>query len=1135
VAVESIGSVSVLIGGDYSSLLIAFGQAQAAAQKAGAGVASAFNAGAGAAPQIVNQFGQAVTSAGAASSTAAPQVGALSAQTAGLATNATAAANALVQQAAASHAGLTQIQATSGALRVLEGSGGIRAAERFLTMIPGLGAALVAVFPLVGAIAFFDVLVKIGGELAKFYAAAAQGPERVRGAFAELNAGLETTNDELQLANDKLDNQIAKLTGKQENVLKEMIDEAALAVDRLGAKLDSALKSIIELQNKEQLGFFQAITTNQATSTDFAKQLGGASGEGGEREEIRAIQDTARERIAAAREEEDLDSANGARAEARNALQGKYTQLIRQATEELEIQQAASKATPGYEFLHFLDPDRTKNIELATGLLRSLRAEAAYVQKEFANVGKQQELTGLKAEGRDKEQGDPAGVARIRAEEALVHQRAELSKKLIEAYATEQRQIAQIQIDGITAADGRTIAGANADIAEAEFREKRLLAIARQQRDDQIALIPQLAAKEKVGKAKPEQDAIDIQAGEKISAANAAFSLTELELAASTVTKKNALRADEASWRRHLLEETDRFLDEQANKEIERAARVREAQAKATEIQAKSQGDSSALAIERQKLLLEQQYSLQVGHTGAQEIANAKAVIELDALARQQRIEGATNAVNAVPNDDKNIERRAQLEAELKKLQDGANNANIAANTKLLDLMQKISLQAQIQKQIYNSITEALPQALGGALAKGILDHKVGESIGQDIVKALKGVGQSLLGGIFTAAIHSAVQSIVDKTINKAANAAKAAADRAKIAAAQAQAAETGANTTALGTQTAAETANTAALEALTAALNAANGQIGGAPGAAPGGHASTVTVVPTGGVPVQVPQNAGSVGARAEGTAGNVGGGVGAAAGGIFTRAIQKLEQVILRGIGVDQKQTQALNFNSSEMAASTASANAQAVQVIAATNGNTVATNVNTGAVLALTIVVAINDAISLFSGGAVAGGGSISAPSLVGEKGPEIFVPHSPGTVIPNHALKGYAAGAGLHELAAQYAGKAPAHVHLKGFATGGFPPIGVPSIIGEKGPELFIPREHGAIVPNHMLKGYAEGAGLDALHSSGGARAGAMHTTAFSGDMHIHLTQNKSPREHAQQIFRELPGVAKARGAQWSPYS
>lgn len=40
-------------------------------------------------------------------------------------------------------------------------------------------------------------------------------------------------------------------------------------------------------------------------------------------------------------------------------------------------------------------------------------------------------------------------------------------------------------------------------------------------------------------------------------------------------------------------------------------------------------------------------------------------------------------------------------------------------------------------------------------------------------------------------------------------------------------------------------------------------------------------------------------------------------------------------------------------------------------------------------------------------------------------------------------------------------------LLGFAHGGRPPVGVPSIVGERGPELFIPDRAGTIIPNNQL--------------------------------------------------------------------
>ena len=45
--------------------------------------------------------------------------------------------------------------------------------------------------------------------------------------------------------------------------------------------------------------------------------------------------------------------------------------------------------------------------------------------------------------------------------------------------------------------------------------------------------------------------------------------------------------------------------------------------------------------------------------------------------------------------------------------------------------------------------------------------------------------------------------------------------------------------------------------------------------------------------------------------------------------------------------------------------------------------------------------------------------------------------------------------------------PGEVTMKNFANGGNPPVGRPSLVGERGPELFVPNSAGTIIPNHNL--------------------------------------------------------------------
>ena len=78
------------------------------------------------------------------------------------------------------HGTVSSMQASSAAIRLLEGgmTGKIRAAERFLGRLPGVGAALQAAFPVFGAAAFLGVFAKVGEEI--FTASHELNPDRSR-------------------------------------------------------------------------------------------------------------------------------------------------------------------------------------------------------------------------------------------------------------------------------------------------------------------------------------------------------------------------------------------------------------------------------------------------------------------------------------------------------------------------------------------------------------------------------------------------------------------------------------------------------------------------------------------------------------------------------------------------------------------------------------------------------------------------------------------------------------------------------------------------------------------------------------------------------------------------------------------
>jgi len=81
-------------------------------------------------------------------------------------------------------------------------------------------------------------------------------------------------------------------------------------------------------------------------------------------------------------------------------------------------------------------------------------------------------------------------------------------------------------------------------------------------------------------------------------------------------------------------------------------------------------------------------------------------------------------------------------------------------------------------------------------------------------------------------------------------------------------------------------------------------------------------------------------------------------------------------------------------------------------------------------------------------------------------------------------------------------------LKLFGNGGRPPVGKPSIVGEKGPELFVPRSSGTIVPNNKLGGggstsvvvNVDASGSDVQGDDAGAKElGTLISVAVQGEL------------------------------------
>jgi hypothetical protein len=233
--------------------------------------------------------------------------------------------------------GVTGVQAVSGALRVMEGglNNNLRAAERFTANVLGLGPILQAAFPVIGAIAFAGLIVKMGEEVYNFFKLMRDGPQQIAGAFREMNAPIKLANDEMQVTNDRLEMEIAKLEGKRQNTLKLALDEATVSADKLADALEKDLNNLNKLLEEKNVSFMQRIF-GEAGTTDIKELFGGKSGFGGLAGEIAEINREGQAKIDAAAKAKDLKAQDVALTEMNTRLQGAYQQALEKVNVELE-------------------------------------------------------------------------------------------------------------------------------------------------------------------------------------------------------------------------------------------------------------------------------------------------------------------------------------------------------------------------------------------------------------------------------------------------------------------------------------------------------------------------------------------------------------------------------------------------------------------------------------------------------------------------------------------------------------------------------------------------------------------------------------------------------------------------------
>ena len=350
---EPIGSARVAIVGDYSKLSTDFKAAETAAGVAGEKIASSFNASSIKIATLqlsisnLKQKLEELQSAGVRTAAQQQQMD----NTAARLTLQNMKLAASFQEVGHA-ADVTGKQATSGFIRVAEGSNALRAVETFMAQTLKLGPAMQMLFPLIGGFAFAELLGRIGGEIAKIFTDGAHYAERFRGEVDQLNNEFSLENDKLQTTNDKLAESIGKLTGHPSNGLKAVIDEAIEASDELEKHLLNNFKTIEDVLKKGSVGiaagFFTGNMPTNVQEAQYAKQDAAAQRTIAQitwqtDQRLKGLKAQADAAQTAAEKKAAIDAADETRADARNRIQKVFNELVADtATRQSEAQSKVS-------------------------------------------------------------------------------------------------------------------------------------------------------------------------------------------------------------------------------------------------------------------------------------------------------------------------------------------------------------------------------------------------------------------------------------------------------------------------------------------------------------------------------------------------------------------------------------------------------------------------------------------------------------------------------------------------------------------------------------------------------------------------------------------------------------------------
>lgn len=149
--------------------------------------------------------------------------------------------------------------AASAAVRGLDtGNPGIRSVENFLITIPGVSKAVQGLFPLIGAAGLAGLFFQMGEAGTTAFMKVQRAAEDTKAAYAVLHDKSAVLIDDKEIENQKIQDQIDKLSGHPNNGLASALLEAKQMADKLVVSLQEDRKQLEALFKEHDTGAFGA-------------------------------------------------------------------------------------------------------------------------------------------------------------------------------------------------------------------------------------------------------------------------------------------------------------------------------------------------------------------------------------------------------------------------------------------------------------------------------------------------------------------------------------------------------------------------------------------------------------------------------------------------------------------------------------------------------------------------------------------------------------------------------------------------------------------------------------------------------------------------------------------------------------